>query len=163
MPAALVLAAVLAWSSPAAASEDFPDRIHSAAVYDIEGDLERIGTDPALFRLKLLNRNSWAVRVDYSLETKPGVFGPVCSVILRNRGNNDDYRNRKGWDRAEILLPTGSDYRSFKYLAVVRGTVKERFGVRAKSDGTSEQYTELEFTEGLPDAASERGKVPTRR
>jgi hypothetical protein len=155
---ALLLAAVLAWSGPAVVSPTEPARIYSQAKYDVEGDLEHIATDPVTCRLRFLNRNTFAIRVDFRVTPRNGEPGAISSVILRSRGGGSR-REQQDWDRAQVVFAPGVDYTAFEIVGAVRGTVTERFGTRVSSTGISEQYTELEFTEGLGD----QGRITTPR
>jgi hypothetical protein len=153
MPAPL-LALLLAVTQPEMAidaSPESPSHIADSGKGNVETTLERIGNDPARYRVRFNNRNPFPVRVDYRMESSAGAVGNVASVVLRNYGSAASYERTaenasNNWDKVELVLPTGIDYTDIRIYDVVQGNVRERMGTRVSSNGVSENYTEVEFT-----------------
>jgi hypothetical protein len=150
MPAPL-LALLLAVTQPEMAidaSPESPSHIADSGKWGVNTTLERIGNNPALYRIRFINRNSFPVRVDYRPVSSTGAVGSITSVVLRNYESAPPSYERtvNNWDTVELVLPTGIDYTDIHIYGVVQGNVRERTGTRVSSNGVSENYTEVEFT-----------------
>lgn len=147
---AITCALLFSFSSPAVVSAEDPERVFSQAKFSIECDLEHISREPIICQVRFLNRNEFDLRLEYQLETVNGDKSPVMTTLLRPRYSsnaNGSVSRTKEQATARIVLPSGIDYKSVEILRYVSGTIIERFGTRVSSNGTSEQYSELEFTE----------------